>query len=123
MQLNDKLSKRVKIKNLFVNLSQNDSKQGLDLPSNLECQNLLKNLENFNVNKVKNGKDLRVFSKIGLYKNYISYHENGNIFFIDFMNSLDFNYLEKRYSFYQNNLLSLEVYNTKNEKNNKLFTM
>lgn len=103
---NGKLSKDVNIKYFFSDIGFVDNKKSIS--KDLELQDLLNNLSDFQCQKVNNA--IRVFDTNGHYHAYISYDENNNIHFIDFMNKIDPHVLEKRYSFFNNQLISKDLF-------------
>lgn len=103
---NGKLSKDVKIKYFFSDIGIIDNKKSTS--DNLELENLLNNLSDLQSQKINNA--IRVFDNDGHYHAYISYNENNDIHFIDFMNKIDPNVLEKRYSFFNNQLISKDLF-------------
>lgn len=109
-----RLSEKVTIRNIFTDLY--DSVAGNQIPGPEIChdyEDLLLHINNKNVQILD--KKARIFDKDGLYSNFIQYHKNGSIHFIDYMNKIDFNDLQKRYVFYKGRLLSLDTFKN-NEK-------
>lgn len=108
-----KLSEKVIIKNLFLDIAINNNKTSTEILKH-DYEEIISNLNSFNLQII--GNNTRVFSHVGLYQCYISKYDDGNYYFIDMMNERDFSLLEKRYHFYKNNIFSLEVYNHQKEK-------
>ncbi|MEG0938545.1 glycosyltransferase [Comamonas sp.] len=113
-----KISKKVNVINIFSDVGEKNIKKNKK-PFVLEYQYLLDNIDYFNFQKKDNS--LRVFDENGVYNKFISYRGNGNIGFIDCMNSLDHSILEKRYGFYKNSLISLECFNNGEKKQQVIF--
>lgn len=102
-----KISKKINVIYIYSEIREKSIKVNKK-PFVLEYEYLLQNIDYFNYHKKDNA--LRVFDDNGAYSKFISYRKNGNIGFIDCMNSLNHSVLEKRYGFYKNSLISLEFF-------------
>lgn len=102
-----KLDEKVKIKNIFIDLRNSNTKKGQKII--FDYESLLYQLDKLPHHIVDN--NIRVFNQLGIYSNYIAYHNNGSLHFIDFMNNLDCHRLDKRYVFTKEDgeLLSLDM--------------
>lgn len=102
-----KLSNKVVIKNIFTDLNESNN-IGNQTFIHHDYEHLLKVIDSLNTQRLEDR--TRVFDKNGLYSHFISYHKNGIIHFIDYMDECDFNILKKRYVFYKEKLLSLDTF-------------
>lgn len=114
---NDKLNENITIKNFFVDIGKQNYNL-FHLPLRHEYKKVLGNLGNLYTNKSKG--NIRIFNTDGTYQFYIAKNNNKSIKFIDFMDSMDYEKLEKRYTFFQNKLTSLETYDSNRHKKQQI---
>lgn len=102
----NKLSYKVKIKNIFLDLR--DKNENVGKKEIFDYENLLHNVDKLPIQSIKNG--IRVFANYGAYSHYISYDEKKSLHFIDFMDDIEPNVLRKRYTFFGGLLTSLDFF-------------
>lgn len=103
---NNKLSDKVKVKNVFIDLGDKNNKIGKK--EVFDYEDLLYHSDKLPTQSLKNSK--RIFANSGAYSHYISYDDKGLIHFIDFMDEIDPNVLRKRYTFFNGFLISLDFF-------------
>lgn len=103
---NNKLSNKVEIKNIFLDLQSKNNKIGKK--EIFDYEDLLYQIDKLPTQSLENS--IRIFAHYGAYSHYIAYDSQKNIHFIDFMDETDPNTLRKRYTFFNGILASLDFF-------------